>query len=64
MERPRRAQQPDLHDAILRRIGADDVLVVTRLDRLARSTRDLLNVLAALCAAGAGKYSRARMTLG
>ncbi|WP_235523934.1 recombinase family protein [Caulobacter sp. Root487D2Y] len=29
-------------------LGAGDVLVVTRLDRLARSTRDLLNVLAAL----------------
>ena len=26
-------------------LGAGDVLVVTRLDRLARSTRDLLNVL-------------------
>ena len=31
-----------------------DVLVVTRLDRLARSTRDLLNVLAAVSAKGAG----------
>jgi DNA invertase Pin-like site-specific DNA recombinase len=27
-------------------LGAGDVLLVTRLDRLARSTRDLLNVLA------------------
>jgi DNA invertase Pin-like site-specific DNA recombinase len=31
-----------------------DVLVVTRLDRLARSTRDLLNVLAAVTERGAG----------
>jgi DNA invertase Pin-like site-specific DNA recombinase len=30
----------------LRRLEPGDVLVVTRLDRLARSTRDLLNVLA------------------
>jgi DNA invertase Pin-like site-specific DNA recombinase len=30
-----------------------DVLVVTRLDRLARSTRDLLNLLAAICERGA-----------
>src|SRR5271166_2496743 len=29
-------------------LGADDVLMVTRLDRLARSTRDLLNTLAAI----------------
>jgi DNA invertase Pin-like site-specific DNA recombinase len=29
-------------------LAADDMLMVTRLDRLARSTRDLLNVLAAL----------------
>ena len=31
-----------------------DVLMVTRLDRLARSTRDLLNTLAAITAKGAG----------
>jgi len=31
---------------LLHKIGSGDVLVVTRLDRLARSTRDLLNVLA------------------
>jgi DNA invertase Pin-like site-specific DNA recombinase len=31
-----------------------DVLVVTRLDRLARSTRDLLNVLATVAERGAG----------
>ena len=39
---------------LLRRIEAGDVLVVTRLDRLARSTRDLLNVIAALAERGAG----------
>jgi DNA invertase Pin-like site-specific DNA recombinase len=32
----------------------DDVLVVTRLDRLARSTRDLLNLLGRLAERGAG----------
>ena len=31
---------------LINRVEAGDVLVVTRLDRLARSTRDLLNVLA------------------
>ena len=30
----------------LREIGEGDTLLVTRLDRLARSTRDLLNILA------------------
>src|SRR5258708_24707146 len=35
-----------------------DVLVVTRLDRLARSTRDLLNVLRAGAETGAGIKSR------
>jgi DNA invertase Pin-like site-specific DNA recombinase len=32
----------------IRRLGPGDVLVVTRLDRLARSTRDLLNILATI----------------
>lgn len=35
-------------------IGPDEVLVVTRLDRLARSTRDLLNTLAAIAEKGGG----------
>jgi DNA invertase Pin-like site-specific DNA recombinase len=39
---------------LLRRIEAGDVLIVTRLDRLARSTRDLLNVIAAIADRGAG----------
>jgi len=34
----------------LKVLGEGDVLLVTRLDRLARSTRDLLNVLAAITA--------------
>jgi len=34
-------------------LGADDVLLVTRLDRLARSTRDLLVTLDAITAQGA-----------
>ena len=39
---------------VIRRLEPDDVLVVTRLDRLARSTRDLLNVLHAVAERGAG----------
>ena len=35
----------------------DDVVVVHRLDRLARSTRDLLEIAELLCAAGAGLRS-------
>jgi DNA invertase Pin-like site-specific DNA recombinase len=38
----------------IRKLEAGDVLVVTRLDRLARSTRDLLNVIAAISDRGAG----------
>jgi DNA invertase Pin-like site-specific DNA recombinase len=38
---------------VIRRLEPDDVLVVTRLDRLARSTRDLLNVLHAVADRGA-----------
>jgi len=39
---------------VIRRLEPGDVLVVTRLDRLARSTRDLLNVLATIGERGAG----------
>src|SRR5947199_312536 len=42
-----RTDRPELAKAI-RRLEAGDVLVVTRLDRLARSTRDLLNILDAV----------------
>src|SRR5271165_4699555 len=35
-------------------LGASDVLMLTRLDRLARSTRDLLNTLAAITGKKAG----------
>jgi DNA invertase Pin-like site-specific DNA recombinase len=40
-------------------LGEGDVLLVTRLDRLARSTRDLLNVLDVVGKAGAGFRSLA-----
>jgi DNA invertase Pin-like site-specific DNA recombinase len=40
-------------------LGDGDVLLVTRLDRLARSTRDLLNVLANVSDKGAGFRSMA-----
>src|ERR1700730_6598629 len=39
---------------VLAQLDKGDVLTVTRLDRLARSTRDLLNTLAAATAKGAG----------
>src|SRR5262249_3813379 len=39
---------------VIRRLEFGDVLVVTRLDRLARSTRDLLNVLDEIGKRGAG----------
>jgi DNA invertase Pin-like site-specific DNA recombinase len=41
----------------LETLEAGDVLLVTRLDRLARSTRDLLNTLAAIVAKGAALRS-------
>jgi DNA invertase Pin-like site-specific DNA recombinase len=60
-------QTLDAQEASLRTAGAQkmlaramaalepgDILLVTRLDRLARSTRDLLNVLAAVAERGAG----------
>jgi len=40
-------------------LGIGDVLLVTRLDRLARSTRDLLNLLATIADKGAGFKSLA-----
>ena len=38
----------------LDQLDTNDMLMVTRLDRLARSTRDLLNTLASIAAKGAG----------
>jgi len=52
-----KTDRPELAKAI-GRLEAGDVLVVTRLDRLARSTRDLLNVIAAIADRGAGFKSR------
>jgi DNA invertase Pin-like site-specific DNA recombinase len=48
-----KADRPELAK-LIRRLEPGDVLVVTRLDRLARSTRDLLNVLAVVAERGAG----------
>ena len=42
---------------VLDQLDASDVLMVTRLDRLARSTRDLLNTLAAITDKKAGRFS-------
>lgn len=39
---------------LLRALDKGDIVVVTRLDRLARSTRDLLNILATIAEEGAG----------
>jgi len=44
---------------VLARLGDGDVLVVTRLDRLARSTRDLLNTLDSIARKGAAFRSLA-----
>jgi DNA invertase Pin-like site-specific DNA recombinase len=48
-----RADRPQLKKAIAA-LEPGDVLLVTRLDRLARSTRDLLNVLDEITRKGAG----------
>jgi DNA invertase Pin-like site-specific DNA recombinase len=48
-----KTDRPELAKAI-RRLEPGDVLVVTRLDRLARSTRDLLNILDELGKRGVG----------
>jgi DNA invertase Pin-like site-specific DNA recombinase len=48
-----KTDRPELAKAI-RQLEPGDVLIVTRLDRLARSTRDLLNVLDEIAKRGAG----------
>src|SRR3982750_4614821 len=48
-----RADRPELA-RLLRALSAGDVVLVTRLDRLARSPRDLLNTLAAVAEKQAG----------
>ena len=51
-----RADRPELRK-LLAAIGQGDVLLVTRLDRLARSTRDLWNIVEELKQRGAGLRS-------
>jgi hypothetical protein len=47
---------------VIDQLGPSDVLMATRLDRLARSTRDLLNTLAAIADRnGAFRSARRRM---
>jgi DNA invertase Pin-like site-specific DNA recombinase len=53
-----RADRPQLAKAIAA-LASGDVLIVTRLDRLARSTRDLLNTLATISEHGANFKSLA-----
>ena len=48
-----RSDRPELAK-VIRRLEPSDVLMVVRLDRLARSTRDLLNVLDEIANRGAG----------
>lgn len=53
-----RRNRPEL-ERMLEHLRDDDVVVVTRLDRLARSTRDLLDIAERLKEAGAGLRSMA-----
>jgi DNA invertase Pin-like site-specific DNA recombinase len=53
-----RSARAQLHRA-LAELGKGDVLMVTRLDRLARSTRDLLNMVESIAAKKAGFKSLA-----
>ena len=53
-----KADRPEL-GRLMRGLERGDILVVTRLDRLARSTRDLLNVLDSVSKAGAAFKSLA-----
>src|SRR5271165_3959804 len=48
-----KTERPQLRRAIAQ-LGTGDVLIVTRLDRLARSTRDLLNIVAEIAEREAG----------
>jgi DNA invertase Pin-like site-specific DNA recombinase len=48
-----RSNRPELAK-VLKRLDTGDVLIVTRVDRLARSTRDLLNILDDIAKRGAG----------
>jgi len=48
-----RSDRPELAK-VLKRLESGDVLMVTRLDRLARSTRDLLNIVDDIAKLGAG----------
>jgi DNA invertase Pin-like site-specific DNA recombinase len=48
-----RSDRPEL-GKLLNTVAQGDTMIVTRLDRLARSTRDLLNVLAKIGEQGAG----------
>lgn len=47
-----RSDRKEMHKA-MERLQEGDTFIVTRLDRLARSTRDLLNVIAAIATKGA-----------
>jgi DNA invertase Pin-like site-specific DNA recombinase len=51
-------ERPELNKA-LAELQDGDIFIVTRLDRLARSTRDLLNILDTIARAGAGFRSLA-----
>ena len=57
--RSRRGHGQEATRKAIAALSPGDVLLVTRLDRLARSTRDLLNVLDAVAKAGAGFRSLA-----
>jgi DNA invertase Pin-like site-specific DNA recombinase len=47
-----RADRPQLQ-RLLKALGKDDIVIVTRLDRVARNTRDLLNILDSISKSGA-----------
>jgi DNA invertase Pin-like site-specific DNA recombinase len=53
-----KTDRPEL-EKVIKRLETGDVLMVTRLDRLARSTRDLLNILDTIGKAGAAFKSLA-----